>query len=366
MALSRRAFVLAMGALAQGSRSSFAMGPGVQRPPGFYVPDEAWPHARSFMQWPVSRAIYPQADVLADVQQTIARIANAIAAFEPVVMLMDPVHEPQARQLLSNAIDIWPIATQDLWARDSGPLFVVDEQANLAIRQLNFNGWGGKQAHDEDGRIAQRIAERMELPLLNNGLVGEPGGVEADGEATLIAHESSWVNPNRNARSKEEISALLKEAYGAVKLIWAPGVAGLDITDYHIDSLARFTSPGNVLMQLPATYDPQDPWNVAAHETFDVLASQTDAAGRSLNISLVFDPQEPRVSSQHFVASYVNYYVCNGAVIGAQFGDEHSDAEIANVLADAYPGREIVLLNVDALGHIGGGVHCATREQPLT
>jgi agmatine deiminase len=40
-------------------------------------------------------------------------------------------------------------------------------------------------------------------------------------------------------------------AYGAERIIWAPGVAGLDITDYHIDSLARFTGPGRVLINLP-------------------------------------------------------------------------------------------------------------------
>lgn len=364
--LTRRAVLAAAGALGIPFQNAAAMWPGVQRPRGFYVPDEALTHARTFMQWPVSRAVNPDRDFLIYLQETIANIANTITAFEPVVMLMGAEHEPQARRLLSDSVEIWGIPTEDLWARDSGPLFVVDGAGGLAVRQLNFNGWGGKQIHANDGQIAARVAQRMGLPLLDNGLVGEPGGVETDGEATLIAHESSWVNANRNARSKEQITELLKEAYGAVKLIWAPGIAGQDITDYHIDSLARFTSPGNVLVQLPAAYDPDDPWNVAAHETFDVLASETDAAGRPLNLSLLFDPETPRVRSEDFVASYVNYYVCNNAVITAQFGDAEHDEAAANMLASAYPGREIVALNVDALGEIGGGIHCATREQPLT
>jgi agmatine deiminase len=34
-------------------------------------------------------------------------------------------------------------------------------------------------------------------------------------------------------------------------MIWAPGVVGADITDYHIDSLARFSEPGKVVIQMP-------------------------------------------------------------------------------------------------------------------
>ncbi|WP_375571503.1 agmatine deiminase family protein [Ahrensia marina] len=361
---SRRGVLAGLGFVALSGQRAFAMGPGVTRPPGFYVPDEALRHERTFMQWPVSREVHLERDFLAYLQETIAEIANSIVDFEPVVMLMAPEHERAARRLLSGAVEIWPIPTEDLWARDSGPLFVVDGQGDLAIRQMNFNGWGGKQVHIHDGQIAARVADRMGLQLLDNGLVGEPGGVETDGEATLIAHESSWVNPNRNGQSKEEIGALLKEAYGGLELIWAPGIAGEDITDYHIDSLARFVEPGEVIIQLPAEYDPDDLWNGAAHQTFDILAGASDAAGRRLNLTVITEPQRVRVRSDDFVASYVNYYVCNGAVIAAEFGDRETDEEARRVLANAYPNREIVLLNVDALGEIGGGIHCATREQP--
>ena len=331
----------------------------------FYVPDEAEPHARTFMQWPVSRTVHPQAAFLTHLQETIAAIANVIVAFEPVVMLMDARHERAARRLLSQAVEVWPIPTEDLWARDSGPLFVINGQGGLAIRQLNFNGWGGKQVHRADGQIAARVAARMELALLDNGLVGEPGGVEADGHGTLIAHESSWVNANRNSLDRTGVEALLLEAYGAETMIWAPGIAGEDITDYHIDSLARFTAPGEVLIQLPSTYDRNDQWNVAAHETHDILAGAVDASGQPLAINIIYEPDRVRVDTEDFVASYVNYYVCNGGVISASFGDARRDEACREALAAAYPDREIVALNVDALGEVGGGIHCATREQPL-
>ena len=331
---------------------------------GYWVPDEAEPHLRTFMQWPVNTRVHPDPVFLGMLQQAIADIANTISEFEPVVMLMDHRFSGAARPYLSGEVEIWDVPTDDLWARDSGPLFVRNQAGDLAIRHMNFNGWGGKQDHRQDGLVARRIAERMGLDLLDNGLVGEPGGVETDGHGTLIAHESSWVNPNRNAGSRSEIEALLLEVMGADRMIWAPGVAGADITDYHIDSLARFAGLGTVIIQLPEGVDPDDPWSVAAFETYDILTQATDARDEALQIVVVPEPYDTRVKAEDFVASYVNYYVCNGAVIAAEFGDRDTDAEMQAALGRLYPDREIIMLNVDPIGEVGGGIHCATQQQP--
>ncbi|MBK8458373.1 MAG: agmatine deiminase family protein [Phyllobacteriaceae bacterium] len=328
------------------------------------MPEETEPHERTFMQWPVNRQVHPDLEFLALLQQTIADVANAIGEFEPVARLMDKAHEKAARKLLGGKVEIWDIATDDLWARDSGPAFVVDGKGGLALTQFNFNGWGGKQVHGHDGGIAARISERLGLQVFDNGLVGEAGGVEQDGDGTLIAHASCWVNPNRNAGSAAEVEAMLLDALGAQKMIWAPGVKGADITDYHIDALARFVRPGVVVIQMPEELDPSDPWSRSAFETHDILAKATDAKGRRLELVKLPEPVDIRVGAADFVSSYVNYYVCNGAVICAEFGDRHADAEAATILAGLYPGREIVALDIDAIGEVGGGIHCATQEQP--
>ncbi|MEL7216277.1 MAG: agmatine deiminase family protein [Pseudomonadota bacterium] len=347
--MERRAFMAGVGAAGFVS-PAWASG-------GWYLPDEALPHERTFMQWPVSRAVYRDGAFLDMVQDAIADVANTIAGFEPVVMLMEAGHTGAARRKLSEAVEIWDVPTEDLWARDSGPVFVTDGTGNLAVRSFNFNGWGGRQVHREDGRVAARVAERMGLPLLDNGLVGELGGLEHDGEGLVIAHESSWVNPNRNTGSRAEVEALILEAIGAERMIWAPGIAGQDVTDYHIDSLARFVGPGRVLIQLPE-YDARDPWRRVPHETHDILAD----AG--LEMIVIPEPERPRVRSLDFVASYINCYLCNGAVIAAQFGDARTDAMARETFEALYPEREVVMLNVDPIGEIGGGIHCATQQQP--
>ncbi len=147
-------------------------------------------------------------------------------------------------------------------------------------------------------------------------------------------------------------------------MIWAPGLIGADITDYHIDALARFIEPGKIIIQLPDQPDPHDPWARAAFETFEILNRSTDARGRRFELIKVPDPIDIRVQSEEFLASYVNYYVCNGAVIVAAFGDRKADAVAQRALSELYPKREIVALNVDPIGEVGGGIHCATQHQP--
>ena len=109
---------------------------------------------------------------------------------------------------------------------------------------------------------------------------------------------------------------------------------------------------------MPQKPDPQDPFHAAALETLAMVLAA------DLQVEVIPEPVRRRVRSLDFVASYANYHVCNGAVIAAQFGDAKTDALAVAALQRHYPGRQVVTLNVDALGEIGGGIHCATHEVP--
>lgn len=325
----------------------------------FIVPAEEEKHQRTFMQWPVSRSVYPRQTFRNLVQKTIAEIANTISEFEPVVMLASQTQHEWARQYLSDAVELWDIPTEDLWCRDSGPLFARRSDGGLVVSHIQFNGWGNRQTHVHDGRVAERVAERLGLELVPSGLRGEPGGAEQDGNGLLMAHESSWIHENRNpGLPRGEVQQRLLNAYGAKRMIWAPGLRDEDITDYHIDGLARFTGPGKVLINLPKTPDPDEPFHQAALETRRRLT----LAG--LDVDEIPEPVTRRNNSYEFVASYVNYYVCNGGVIASQFGDDETDEIAREALRRHYPGREVVMLNADPLGELGGGIHCATQQMP--
>lgn len=328
------------------------------------MPLESAPHVRTLMQWPVSVDVYGARD-LAAVQASIVAIANAISDHEPVALLAAPGARGLDRRRFSGAVEFWDIPTDDLWCRDSGPTFVKTADGGLAVSLIQFNGWGGKQPHRNDARIARRVAERLGLPVIDSGVIGEQGGVEHDGAGTMLAHASCWVNDNRNpGLTADQIAGRLGAALGGSKMIWAPGIKGADITDYHIDALARFVGPGRVLIQIDDQVNPDDPWSVAAHQTLAVLEGATDARGRPLEIVRLPEPVDIRGRGDDFVSSYVNYYVCNGAVIAPQFGDRRADAAARAMLADLYPGRTVVQLDIDPIGASGGGVHCATQQQP--
>ena len=138
----------------------------------FRMPEESARHTRTFMQWPVNRVVHPDATFLKDLQQAIADIANTVAQFEPVVMLMHRDFAASTRRKLAENVDIWDIPTDYLWCRDPGPVFVTDDDGCLAVTHLHFNGWGGRQVHGNDGKVARRVAQRLELPVHDNGLVG--------------------------------------------------------------------------------------------------------------------------------------------------------------------------------------------------
>lgn len=329
-----------------------------------HMPPESAPHLRTLMQWPVSLDVYGARD-LAAVQSSIVDIANAISDHEPVALMAAPNAWGLDPRRFSGQVEIWDIPTDDLWCRDSGPTFVKDAAGNLAVALIQFNGWGDKQPHRNDALIAARVAERLGLPLIDSGVIGEQGGLEHDGAGTMLAHASCWVNANRNPDlTADQIADRLGRAIGSTRMIWAPGVIGADITDYHIDALARFVEPGRVIIQIDNEVDPDDPWSVAAHETLGVLKQATDARGRKLDIVRLPEPIDIRGHGDDFVSSYVNYYVCNGAVIAPEFGDRRVDAEAREILTSLYPGRAVVQLNIDALGESGGGIHCATQQQP--
>lgn len=336
--------------------SGNGMSSAVQR---LHVPAEEAPHQATLMQWPASRKVHKDPVFLLMLQETIADIANAISQFEPVYMLADASLHRSARKLLSANVELWNVPTEDLWCRDSGPLFARTDAGQRVISHIAFNGWGNRQRHVNDGEIARRVGERLGAPLVDSGLIGEAGGVEHDGHGLLIAHESCWVHDNRNpGLSRDEIEKRLLAAYGASRMIWSAGVKDQDITDYHIDSLARLTGPGRVLINLPDHPDPRDAFHKAA------LATQSALELAGLSIDVIPEPNRRRVKSDDFVASYVNFFVCNGAVIAPEFGDPETDAAARDALSGHYPGRDIIMMNTDALGEIGGGIHCATQQVP--
>ncbi|MEU9608568.1 agmatine deiminase family protein [Streptomyces sp. NPDC048057] len=331
---------------------------------GWRMPDETHPHELTYMAWP-TRRIWG-ADT-SGVRNDIAGIARAVARFEPVVLLADGRDAKAAAKACGTGVEVLPVPVDDLWMRDTGPSFVLGPAGTGGIAgvDLNFNGWGGKQPHTRDSQVAREILADAEIRRIKAPIVGEGGSIEVDGQGTLMATESSWVNDNRNpGRSRDDIERALKDLFGVTTVIWVKGVKGQDVTDYHIDALARFSEPGVVVMSTPDPEAPRDVWTAAYDQARGVLDRAVDARGERLEVVELPEPVDVGRRGSDFLASYVNYYVVNGGVVLPRFGDARADRDAVAVVRDLYPGRQVVQVSVDTLGEGGGGVHCATQQLP--
>ncbi|AUI51608.1 agmatine deiminase family protein [Arthrobacter crystallopoietes] len=303
-------------------------------------------------------------------RSTWAAVANAAAEFEPVTMVVDPADTATARDYLSSAVETVTAPLNDAWMRDIGPTFVTNDDGALAAVDWVFNGWGQQDwaSWDKDEKIAARVAELAGIERIASALVNEGGGIQVDGEGTVLVTETVQLDPGRNpGATKAQIEAELARTIGATKVIWLPRGLTRDSQRYgtrgHVDIVAAIPSPGTLLVH--AQNNPEHPDYEVSREIIAFLHGTTDAAGRSWNIVEVPAPETLRDDEGFVDYSYINHLVVNGGVIACTFADPTDEKALA-ILADAYPGRRVVGVDARELFARGGGIHCITQQQPRT
>jgi agmatine deiminase len=180
--------------------------------------------------------------------------------------------------------------------------------------------------------------------------------------------------------TKEEIAAQLCNCLGAEKVIWLPHGIYQDETNEHVDNICAFTAPAKVV--LAWTDDTTDPQYAMSKACLDVLEQATDAKGRRIQVQKLPIPSQPicmteeecagldlwdgeptRTAGERLAASYVNFYISNGAVLVPQF-DDPMDAVAVSILADCFPTREIIPIAAREILIGGGNIHCITQQIP--
>ena len=146
----------------------------------------------------------------------------------------------------------------DIWLRDTGPLFVADSSGELVAVGFRFNAWGGKYSYRRDERVAAHVAEYLDVSIVHSTWVLEGGALEVDGEGTALTTRDAVLNKNRNPNLKpEQLEKTFAQLLGVRKVVWLEGSLRNDHTDGHVDTLARFVGPRTVVCMEPA--DPADP-----------------------------------------------------------------------------------------------------------
>jgi agmatine deiminase len=262
----------------------------------------------------------------------------------------------EARAALTGAVDVVELPIDDSWLRDSGPIYVTDSQTRRAVH-FKFNSWGEKFAPwDSDAAIGALIAAELGDEVVSAPLVLEGGSVISDGAGTVLTTEQCLLNPNRNpSMSRAEIEAALTEYLGAERVLWlGDGLVEDRDTDGHVDLIAAYTPDHRVVLQ---TVGGDNPNFAGCAENMARLAS----AG----IEVIEMPYLPyvEVAGEEVVASYMNLYICNDALIVPVTGAETDDGALP-LLGSAFPGREVVPVPGAVIAYGGGGPHCITQQVP--
>ncbi len=350
---------------------------------GFRMPGEFEPHSRCWMLWP-ERADNWRLKA-APAQKAFAEVARAISRFEPVSMGVSPRQREAAAGLLPSGVTLVEMPFDDAWMRDVGPTFIVNDQGEVRGVDWEFNAWGGRNgglydAWDRDAQVARTVLDNQGLKGYKAPFILEGGSIHTDGQGTLITTEECLLNPNRNPDlDRSDIESLLKAYLGVETVIWLGRGVYMDETDGHVDNLACFARPGEILLHW--TDDRRDPQHEISLDAFKRLSAARDARGRAFVIHKLIQPgplymttkesqgilktgqAAPREAGCRLAASYVNFYPANRAVILPVF-DDPRDTDALDLMRSVFPDRTIVPVEAREILLGGGNIHCITQQQP--
>jgi agmatine deiminase len=327
------------------------------RADGFSMPAEWEPHEACLMEWPTVTRRDLWDDRFDEAKRDYAAVANAVAAFEPVVMVCDPGQREEARAMCAEAVEILPLLIDDSWMRDNGPIFVRDAQDRVALVHFRFNSWGERYAPwDRDAEVPRHIASHLGMRRYEAPFVLEGGSFFVDGEGTLLTTEQCLLNPNRNpSMSREQIEDGLREYLGVETVGWLGRGHSTDRdTDGHIDGILIYVAPANVALLAPT--DPNDPDHESGRDNLARLQAARDARGRSFEVT-------PFETTPPGVVPYLNAYLANGGAI-VPIAERPEDQEALERIGKLFPEREVVPVPGNCLTYGGGGPHCITQQRP--
>jgi agmatine deiminase len=325
------------------------------------MPAEWEPHERTWMAWPSSG--YALGDEPDQARAAWAAVAHAVARFEPVTVVADPSDIATARAWLGEAIAIVEAPLDDAWMRDIGPTFVLGPAGEVTGIDWVFNGWGGQHwaTWEKDATIAAFVCRQADAPIVSSPLVNEGGGIHVNGAGAILVTRTVQLGEGRNTDwTQQQVEEELRRTLGVDRCIWLERGLARDYEDFgtrgHVDIVACFADAGTVLF-----HDQRDP----AHPDFAVSAEVRTLleAQEGLRVIAVPAPDVLRDHEGWVDYSYINHYVVNGGVILCAF-DDPADERAAAILRDAYPGREVVLVDARPIFARGGGIHCITQQQP--
>lgn len=346
----------------------------------YFFPSEEAKHEGTWLTWPHKYSgkqsyYFGEYDIDGEVYVEMLEpiwvdITKALHTGETVhIIVYNADEQTRVKTLLAEnevnleKIDFVIMETDDVWMRDTGPIFPLKDGKEFAIANFVFDGYGNAiepEYYAKDAKIASNIASLKGFECIDIDMVLEGGSVEIDGNGTLIAAKSSVVGTERNTEmSVEEVESYLKKYYGVTNIIWIEGLKNEDVTDGHIDACVKFAD-GNKLLTLP--YDDFMWYCSETENDWEVVSKAVNAQGVPYEI-VEIPLTETFYEELEDYGCYLNYYVGNEVVLMPIYGDVN-DQVAMDIIADLYPTRKVVGINCLNLALFGGMLHCVTQQQP--
>lgn len=314
--------------------------------------------------WPTRAALWE--GKLDLVQDQLAQLYALAAGFQRVCVLCSKEAQSGLRKRLAGAdVELFDYSCDDVWCRDFGPLFMINETASeLHISDWRFNAWGEKYAPwSKDDGAAAWIGRELCLAVSKEEQVLEGGAIECNGAGVLLTTEAVLLNPNRGAMGvKAAAEERLSAGLGISQVLWLGQGLASDDTDGHIDNLARFYREDAILYA--AAPDRAHPDYTALADNERRIQSFTTVDGRPYQMKALPLPAPIYEKGEMLAASYLNYLVLNGAVLVPTYGQPDLEGEVLRIIGECYPGREILGFDCLEIIREGGALHCLSQHQP--
>jgi agmatine deiminase len=340
---------------------------------GYRMPAEWAPHAATWLAWPHNAGdwpgrFHPIPWVYCDIVRHLSRVEDVHLLVE------DSLAEQRVRGMLGRVgahmdrvhLHQWP--TNRVWMRDAGPIF-VQAQGSVAITDWRFNAWAKYEDWQLDDQVPARAADRLQVrswapAFHDHRVVLEGGSIDVNGQGTLITTEEcllSTVQQRNPGLSRADLERVFHDYLGIDQVLWMDrGIAG-DDTHGHVDDITRFVSPVTIVTVTEP--NAADENHLPLAENLERLRAARDLSGRPFTIVELPMPSPVVFQGQRLPASYANFYIANGLVLVPTFNDAN-DRRALNILADLFPGREVVGIHCGDLIWGLGTLHCMTQQQP--
>lgn len=311
------------------------------------------------------------ADVLDEVMPCFIELAETISRFEKVIVVCRDAAATRAllHRIPEDRLLLVEADSNDTWARDHGGIVVMETEHGLErpiLLDFVFNGWGLKFAANKDNLLTQTLHQKGVLKATHRhgGLALEGGGLESDGQGTLLSTTECMLSPNRNPHlTLEQLEARLKELFGLQRILWLHhGYLAGDDTDSHIDTLARFCDPETIAYV--RCDDPGDEHYDALQQMEAELQALRTAAGQPYRLVPLPWPEACYAPDGHRLpATYANFLFVNGAVLVPTYRVPQ-DAAALDIFRELFPNLEVIGLDCRPIILQHGSLHCLTMQYP--